>query len=309
MAAILLPPNPNSLRISSAIWRLWNEFDAHEPPALLGGIYANKGGYHNYRNALANMDYSVRLTADRRGSSTHASGLDISMPPSQMKTYTGRLDRAARKRDPRLYTPAGPVLREFIGTKDGTTVYCYVLVGGEMLGVGADAGPDPGRDESHIWHIHLSFIRQFLNDWAALSGVLSVLVGQPLAEWQEDQEFDMAKIDDIHHTTTSIPGMIPEDPDKRVPLHVAMPQVFKAIKAVGDAVSVLDDDVAARIKTEFDQIDTALADVGENVLATPSQVIAQLTAVGTDAGSDALIAALGPAEARAFAQAVLDKTE
>lgn len=176
--------NPSPRRISGAIWRLWTDFDAHEPEALLGGVYAAKPGYHNFRDALPSSDYSVEdVAADRRGPGGYASALDISLPPEQMRLYTARLDRAARQRDPRLYTSRGPVLREFIGTLDSRTVYCYVLVGGRPLGVGADAGPDPGRDETHLWHVHLSFIRQFCDDWSALDGVLSVLVGESPTSW------------------------------------------------------------------------------------------------------------------------------
>jgi hypothetical protein len=183
--------NPNPTRISDAIWRLWTEFDAYEPTALLGGVYAAKTGYHNYRGALDDDDYSVGdLLADRRGSAIKASAIDLTMSAEAMRRYTTRLDVAARARDPRLYTERGPVLREFIGTKDGSTVYCYVLVGGRPLGVGADAGPDPGRDISHLWHIHLSIIRQFCEDWSALDGVLSVLRGETLAAWRARTEED-----------------------------------------------------------------------------------------------------------------------
>jgi hypothetical protein len=177
--------NPNVTRISDAVWRLWTDFDALEPTVLLGGVYAAKSGYHNYRGALDDDDYSVgHLLADRRGSAIKASAIDLTMSAAAMVRYTRRLDVAARARDPRLYTARGPVLREFIGTKDNRTVYCYVLVGGRPLGVGADAGADPGRDDSHLWHIHLSIIRQFCEDWAALDGVLSVLRGESLAAWR-----------------------------------------------------------------------------------------------------------------------------
>jgi hypothetical protein len=188
--------NPNPLRISDAIWHLWTGFKQHEPAAKLGGVYADKPGYHNFRNALPSTDYSVEdVAADRRGPAALANGLDITLPSDKMPLYTNRLDKAARARDPRLYTSRGPVLREFIGTKDNKIVYCYVLVGGVPLGVGTDAGPDPGRSKTHLWHIHLSIIRQFGNDMPALDGVLSVLTGESLAAWRARTEDDMSAAD------------------------------------------------------------------------------------------------------------------
>ncbi|GGM27286.1 hypothetical protein GCM10011608_10030 [Micromonospora sonchi] len=178
--------NPNPARISDPLWRMWTEFDAAEPTALLGGILALKPGYHSYRSRLPGSDYSSGrdVAADKRGSAELASAIDLTMSTAAMIRYTRRLDVAARARDPRLYTDRGPVLREFIGTKDGRTVYCYVLVGGRALGVGADAGPDPGRDKSHLWHLHLSVIRRFAADAAALDGLLSVMHGETLDAWR-----------------------------------------------------------------------------------------------------------------------------
>lgn len=186
--------NPNPIRIPTAIWQLWTAFKQAVPVALLSGIYADKPGYHNYRDALPSDDYSVDdLIADRRGPAGYASALDLSLPPAEMRRYTTRLDQAARARDPRLYSPAGPVLRGFIGTLNSQTVYCYVLTGGRPLGVATDAGPDPGRSKTHLWHIHLSIIRQFCDNWPALDGVLSVLRGESLAAWRvrtgEDMDF------------------------------------------------------------------------------------------------------------------------
>ncbi|QKW15392.1 hypothetical protein [Verrucosispora sp. NA02020] len=179
--------NPSPTRISAPLWTLWLRFDAAEPTALLGGIFAAKAGYHSYRSRLAGTDYSSGrdVAADKQGSAELAAAIDLTMSTAAMIRYTGRLDKAARARDPRLYTAAGPIIREFIGTLDGKTVYCYVLVGGRPLGVGADAGPDPGRDKSHLWHLHVSIIRRFAADAAALDGLLSVLLGETLAAWQK----------------------------------------------------------------------------------------------------------------------------
>jgi hypothetical protein len=266
-----LATNPNPTRISAAIWRLWSDFDRIESSALLGGIYAAKPGYHNYRNALPSSDYSVRdLIADRRGSGIKASAIDLSLSDAAMRKYTGRLDAAARSRDPRLYSPRGPVLREFIGTKDNRTVYCYVLVGGRPLGVGADAGPDPGRDSTHLWHIHLSIIRQFCEDWSALDGVLSVLRGESLAAWQGRSEYNemtpqqAQQLRDAHYTTSvAIPNPTGEG---RVPLHVWAGWMTGAVKALASAVGGVDEATRAQLQQDLTSLQAGIDAVPEQVV-------------------------------------------
>ncbi|GAA3750731.1 hypothetical protein [Micromonospora maritima] len=202
--------NPNPTRISGALWDFWLGFDALEPTVQLGGVYAPKPGYHNYRAAVPGSDYSSGrdVADDKQGSKDFASAIDLTMSTEAMIRYTTRLDAAARARDPRLFTAQGPVLREFIGTKDGKTVYCYVLTGGRALGVGADSGPDPGRDKTHLWHLHLSIIRRFCDDKAALDGVLSVLRGESLATWQARNGDDMANFTDAHAATLTTLGKL-----------------------------------------------------------------------------------------------------
>lgn len=165
--------NPSPAVISNPLWRLWTEFDALERTVLLGGIYAAKRGYHNSRlNNERNWpgDYSIRLRLDRLGPADKASALDLTMSTAAMKRYTTRLDRAAKARDRRLFRDGQPVLREFIGTKDGRRVYCYDL---------AARQEDWTRDASHLWHIHLSLHRKFVDSWPALAGILDVLAGRP----------------------------------------------------------------------------------------------------------------------------------
>lgn len=176
--------NPNPTRISPALWRFWEEFRAFEPSAKYGGTYAKKAGYHNYRAALPKSDYSVQdVAGDRVGSGELSAGIDLTLSTSAMIRYSKRLEAAMRAKDKRLYINGKPILREYIGTKDGKTVHCYVLTGGKALGVGADSGPDPGRGKTHLWHIHLSFIREFANFWAAMERVLSILKGQLYSAW------------------------------------------------------------------------------------------------------------------------------
>lgn len=176
--------NPNTTRISSALWWFWTEVKKSTKSAQYGGTYAPKAGYHNYRSALKSTDYSVEEVAnDRKGSSTKSSAIDITLSAADMIKYSKRLDAAMRAKDKRLYIGGNPILREFIGTKDGKTVYCYMLTGGKAQGVGADSGPDSGRDKSHLWHVHISFIRLFCESQDAMERVLSIWNGEAYTAW------------------------------------------------------------------------------------------------------------------------------
>lgn len=275
--------NPNPLRISDPMWRLWTEFKQHESRAQLGGIVATKPGYHSWRSRLPSSDYSVEdVAADRLGPGSIADALDITLPAAQMRFYTARLDKAARTRDPRLYTARGPVLREFIGTLDSKVVYCYVLVGGRPLGVGADAGPDPGRDKSHLTHIHLSIIRRFGDDWAAMEGILSVLVGEPLTAWQArtSEGVDMSIGDDIYRlleqglrppgTAQTAGGGVPIAWIVRVVQEIQNEQAAQKLRdtAILAAVQGLDTDaVIQRVDLRAGEITSKVDLVDENVIA------------------------------------------
>jgi hypothetical protein len=183
--------NPNPTRIAAPLWRLWEAFRKYEPQAKLGGIYADKPGYHNCRANLPRSDYSVGEVAnDRDGPSQYASAIDITLNDADMMRYSTRLDAAMKRRDPRLFIEGQPVVREFIGTLNGSVVYCYMLTGGIPQGVGSDSGVDWGRDASHLWHIHLSFIQKFCDSWRAMSGVLSILKNENLKDWEFNERKD-----------------------------------------------------------------------------------------------------------------------
>ncbi|GIG71348.1 hypothetical protein [Phytomonospora endophytica] len=185
-------PNPDPSRITAAMWRLWSEFDVHHPKTQLGGIFAPKSGYHNTRNANVPGDYSRQFAADRRGPADKAAALDLTFPNAQggdfstIILYSRRLDAAAKARDPRLYVGRTPVLREFIGTIDGERPYAYDL---------QRRGSDHDRDDSHMWHIHLSVTRQFVTDWDILAGVLSVLIGDSIVAITKDDMKTMMQWD------------------------------------------------------------------------------------------------------------------
>ncbi|MFG1602837.1 peptidoglycan-binding protein [Actinoplanes sp. NPDC049265] len=178
--------NPSPTRISSAMWELWLKFKAFESKVKLGGIYADKPGYHNAREHLSSHDYSVEEVAnDREGSAKLASAIDLTLPAAEMRKYSKRLDDAMKAKDGRLYINGEPIVREYIGTLDSRTVRCYMLTGGKAQGVGADSGPDSGRDRSHLGHIHISFIRKFAASADAIGRILSILKGETIADWQK----------------------------------------------------------------------------------------------------------------------------
>lgn len=178
--------NPSPDHISPALWA-FQERAVAVTGGEQSGVYANKPGYHNARDQLPVTDYSrADVAADREGLGRWAAATDIKMDDrAGMIRHTARLDQAAAVRDPRLYPPgAPPVLREFIGTLDGVLPYCYVLTGGRQLGLPSDASEDWRRDDSHLWHLHLSIIRRYAANADALDGVLSVLSGEPLDTWR-----------------------------------------------------------------------------------------------------------------------------
>lgn len=152
----------------SAIRWLADEIIDVVPSAEMSGIVGDPShtyGYHRARNALPSSDYSVQTSPDKQGDGWAASALDIKMNSTHMKLVTKRLLASAKDaNDPRLNA-----LREFFGTTDGSSVAgwdCYY---------GREAHSD---DSSHTWHIHMSILRKYANDRAALAGVRSVFIGE-----------------------------------------------------------------------------------------------------------------------------------
>lgn len=147
------------------------------------GDARHKTGYHRSRNWIMTYgrkgaDYSIQLPEDRLGDGNAVSALDLSFPSSKMKVITAHLRRAALdQRDWRKR-----YLREFIGTLDGSRVYRR-----DVYKRRDDWG---NRDRSHLWHIHLSFLRKYANDFEAMKWVLAIMKGETGPGRPKPQDLD-----------------------------------------------------------------------------------------------------------------------
>jgi hypothetical protein len=166
--------NPNPVRIPEPLWQL-----AERRPSTwkLAGIYANKKGYHNTVNAnklLWPTNYSIRLALDVVSKNNNfGRAIDFTLTDAEMKRVTRLLKKSAENpKDDRL-----AAVREFYGTLDGVTVFGLTKKDEDGPWTGSSA------DETHLWHIHISFFTAFVNDWLMIEPVLSVLLGETWEEW------------------------------------------------------------------------------------------------------------------------------
>lgn len=174
--------NPNPTRITDEMWEVWLSCKSFMKGVRLGGIYAFKRYYHssvdeNFANWYPN--YSIRFSPDtkHRGKpkGKKARAIDLTLSDALMKVYTARLIKAADANDPRMI----PV-REFYGTVNGT----YVT--GRIRDSIEDEYKSANSDDSHLWHIHLAVWAEFVDDIKALMGIVSILKGESLEEWERN---------------------------------------------------------------------------------------------------------------------------
>lgn len=188
--------------ITDALWSLWLQCSEFIPGVRLGGVYANKSGYHNTVNGNQfnwPSDYSIRLSYDLKAPYDKARAIDLTMDDTQMRLRTGYLQRSALDpRDNRLRH-----LREFYGTLNNSTVY----------GLIKDSPDGPWRsstsDSTHLWHCHESWLTEFVNNMDAVAANASVLSGQSWEDWSNQpliptSEVDMAAIMIQDATTIAI---------------------------------------------------------------------------------------------------------
>lgn len=182
---IAIPPNPAPAVISAEMWRfrtycLWLEPGSQDVDS---GIYANKAGYHNTRkNLLANPnwrnDYSIRLPADKEGPADKAAAFDWTFRTAQggnysrIIFYSDRVEAAFNRRDPRLY-----------GFRE---VLCQADTDLQAEGFDFVSWTTRTPDDSHLWHMHFSKLRKYINDRRSYDAMLSILSGQSLADWEDE---------------------------------------------------------------------------------------------------------------------------
>ena len=164
---------------------VWPEFKKIEPSARLGGILARKPGYHNSRDHLPNTDYSVaQFSIDRQGPADEGSAIDITFPDAQagnyatIKKYSNRL-YAVRNEDEQYRTK---YIREFFGQIDSDS---------GVEGWDFTKNRAASADSSHLWHIHLSVHRGYIESTLAAKAILSILKGQSLASWIQETNRDV----------------------------------------------------------------------------------------------------------------------
>lgn len=159
-----------------ALYGMYAIMKPHLPSMRIGGVVGdvNHGsGYHISREDNIRRghrgDYSIQAPADKRGPSNAAAAIDITLSASMMVTVSKRLKAAFDRDDDRI-----DVCREFIGTVDNRNV-----CGWNRYRTGRRTGwySSGYSDSSHLWHVHISFFRAYVNDTNAVRGVAEVVCG------------------------------------------------------------------------------------------------------------------------------------
>jgi hypothetical protein len=160
-------------RAPDSLETFWTYVHGKIPSAQLGGIVgdakhrAEQHTYHISRQDQGNGGYSTESYRNQGGPSDLAAAFDLTLSPELMVTVTRRLHVAALNRDPRLAN-----LAEFCGTLDNRNTYPWDMRSNTSEGVGS-------WDDSHLWHVHLSFYRDTVNSWAAIQPIADVICGVP----------------------------------------------------------------------------------------------------------------------------------
>jgi hypothetical protein len=184
-----------------ALYDIYELIDPYFDTMKVGGVVGDAkhgSGYHLSRARLLERgltrDYSIQCPADKRGPSNAACGIDITFGRlSELVTVHRRLKVACENKDPRI----APV-RETIGTLDGKNVSGYNRV---ATGTGSRSRvgwhPDDWSNDSHLWHEHVSVLRDYCDDRNMMRGLAEVIAGVPRGKfgWKGDVDKTDSKPD------------------------------------------------------------------------------------------------------------------
>lgn len=179
-----MAPNPNPKYITDPVWWFAEQcmsLTSTSTSQEFGGIVnLGESGYHNTRNgniARGNKnDYSIRDPLNKQGPGDKSAAFDWTFPSAQagnygqIVLYSARVQAAWTNKDPRTW-----VLAELLCESD----YDYDPEGWVFYPTHSFRVPD----RSHKWHMHFSFIRAYLNDWAGFDALFSIIKGESLAAW------------------------------------------------------------------------------------------------------------------------------
>lgn len=183
-------PNPNSSRMTDALWWLVCMRETLESSDTEnGGTYANKPGYHNAGENLPDhgegnisTDHSIRRAPDRRGPWwwTKSSAHDWTFRSAQSGDYSN-----ITKYTKRLIT----AMRDLDDPRPDD-VYAYTLgqIDTDSVVEGYNEYTDDSEtsgDKSHNWHRHDSFRRNIIGDFWAMWKALTIDMGWTVAEWRK----------------------------------------------------------------------------------------------------------------------------
>ncbi|GGK13268.1 hypothetical protein GCM10010124_02320 [Pilimelia terevasa] len=170
--------NPNPTRVTAPYWTiLWEGARAKLGSDLrLGGIFANKAGYHGTRTGNHPANYSVTRAVDKRGPADKAAAIDWTFASAQRGDFA-HIIKITKRILSAYDNPADPRIgahntAEIYGTTNGRTV------------TGRLHGRPASSDSSHLWHIHFALNRELVGDTFTCRAVLSVVCGQSLADWK-----------------------------------------------------------------------------------------------------------------------------
>lgn len=157
-----------------AIYAMYGIVRPHIASMEESGIVGNSAhtyGYHCARNDLIRDgntgDYSISEYAqDRLGDGGAACAIDMKFSPHDMIVVSKRLISLCQAHDTRLRG-----MREFFGTTDGYNTTGYSPQSNRYESTG---------DTSHLWHVHISILREFSNDFGVCANIASAIAGIPV---------------------------------------------------------------------------------------------------------------------------------